>query len=57
VTSMLTRIMALLRPRRLRELEAELDRRAAQLDALGAHLVTLYRRAGLPSPFAAAVTR
>lgn len=48
---MLTRIMAWLRPRRmLSTREAELAREVARVNALAAHLVTLYQRAGLPAP-------
>ena len=43
--------MSWLRPRRtLRIIEAELDRRAARLDALAAHITAIYRQSGLPLP-------
>lgn len=51
----LTRIMARLCPRRtLRIWESELSREAARLEALAAHLIALYRQAGLPAPLAVA---
>lgn len=53
---MLARIISRLRPRRtLDQFAAELDRRAARLDALAGYITAVYRQAGLPVPQMATV--